>query len=158
MHITNYPYGDMSALILDAMPSNRTKDKPKTSNMLRKYEVMSLEEKAKIVRYRQLHPHESSYRVADQFSIEFCKKVNARAVQRKCHFYVFSFDWTSMSLGIWQKKESILEQAEKKLTELAKLEESRRQSAAYTNTLIGLVMNQDTSESGVATSTKNAVG
>ena len=63
-----------------------------------------------------------------------------------------------MSLGIWQKKESILEQAEKKLTELAKLEESRRQSAAYTNTLIGLVMNQDTSESGVATSTKNAVG
>ena len=44
---------------------------------------MSLEEKAKIVRYRQEHPHESSYRVADYFSIEFCKKVNARAVQRK---------------------------------------------------------------------------
>ena len=52
--------------------------------------------------------------------------------------------------GIWQKKESILEQAEKKMNELAKLEESRRQqSAAYTNTLIGLVMNtQDTSQSG----------
>ena len=78
----------MSALILDAMPSNRTKDKPKTSgSMLRKYEVMSLEEKAKIVRYRQEHPHESSYRIADQFSIEFCKKVNARAVQRKSRFH-----------------------------------------------------------------------
>ena len=51
--------------------------------------------------------------------------------------------------------------AEKKLTELAKLEESRRQSAAYTNTLIGLVMNQDTNQSGgltPSTSTKNAVG
>ena len=87
MHITNYPYGDMSALILDAMPNkyndNRIKEKPKTSSMLRKYEVMSLEEKAKIVRYRQENPHESSYRVADQFSIEFCKKVNARAVQSK---------------------------------------------------------------------------
>ena len=44
-------------------------------------------------------------------------------------------------LGIWQKKESILEQAENKLNELAKLEESRRQN--YTNTLIGLVLSPD---------------
>ena len=36
MHITNYPYGDMSALILDVLPNQ--KEKQKTGTGMRKYE------------------------------------------------------------------------------------------------------------------------
>ena len=36
MHITNYPYGDMSALILDVLPNQ--KEKQKNGTGMRKYE------------------------------------------------------------------------------------------------------------------------
>ena len=90
MHITNDSYDSMSALILDTeKKSSISKSGPESSSkyMAKRYEVMSLEEKARIIRYRQQFPMESSYKVADHFTIEFCKKVNARAVQSKYPTY-----------------------------------------------------------------------
>ena len=70
--------------------------------------------------------------------------------------YNVSFVWPrkySFFEGIWQKKETILEQADNKLNELAKLEESRRQN--YTNTLIGLVLSPDSLPGSSSSSLQN---
>lgn len=86
MHITNETYDGMSSLILDA--DKKSGSQKVSKYMAKRYEVMSLEEKARIIRYRQQFPMESSYKVADHFTIEFCKKVNARAVQSRLYYKV----------------------------------------------------------------------